>query len=115
MKAREKKFMLLAMTRNILLITSIVCLAAINIRFGNAQIDENCLAGDGSESCENYHDDKILSEDEEKCQDLHENCQLWAYDGECMMNPRYMLAACKSSCFLCVSDFDRQNLDGEAL
>ena len=40
---------------------------------------------------------------EDNCTDLHDLCPMWAKDGECILNPRYMVQACRESCILCVN------------
>mmetsp|Transcript_2282 Transcript_2282/g.4852 ORF Transcript_2282/g.4852 Transcript_2282/m.4852 type:complete len:522 (+) Transcript_2282:93-1658(+) len=39
---------------------------------------------------------------EDDCTDLHDLCPTWADDGECILNPKYMVQACRESCILCV-------------
>ena len=35
------------------------------------------------------------------CADRDENCDMWAQNGECEINPTYMSDFCKMSCGLC--------------
>ena len=42
-----------------------------------------------------------LVRDATKCDDTHEKCKLWAQDGECKNNPRFMLNSCSNSCGTC--------------
>ena len=35
------------------------------------------------------------------CEDSHENCALWARQGECRKNPHYMENSCATSCAIC--------------
>ena len=44
-----------------------------------------------------------------ECVDLHSLCREWANEGECLLNPEYMKAACKYSCLLCVNENSRKN------
>jgi hypothetical protein len=92
-------------------------------RASSGTVPGECLAGaDGNAGdCraanannDGDSDDSSVVVDEE-CKDMHENCPLWAQEGECSMNPKYMTAACRSSCFLCVSEEDRQELEPEHL
>ena len=43
-----------------------------------------------------------------KCVDLHSLCREWADTGECLLNPKYMKAACKYSCLLCLKEESRK-------
>lgn len=42
------------------------------------------------------------------CVDLHSLCHEWAHEGECLLNPEYMKAACKYSCLLCLKEESRK-------
>ena len=37
------------------------------------------------------------------CADTDPNCPAWAFTGECTINPRYMLTACRKSCKQCAA------------
>ena len=37
------------------------------------------------------------------CADTDPNCPVWASTGECIINPRYMLTACRKSCKQCAA------------
>ncbi len=38
---------------------------------------------------------------QEPCRDANENCAFWSNDGECEINPVYMLDFCRLSCNAC--------------
>ena len=37
------------------------------------------------------------------CPDLNDRCQEWAGNGECILNPTWMLFNCKQSCEVCTA------------
>ena len=43
------------------------------------------------------------------CEDSHPNCEAWARNDECMVNPGFMLYNCKKSCQTC--GLDNNNID----
>jgi hypothetical protein len=43
----------------------------------------------------------------------HENCAMWARNGECPKNPDYMMATCRLSCGNCVQDAEQAAADEE--
>ena len=64
--------------------------------------------------CEEDVDDKMLCtrisdlEIIDPCEDQHERCEFWANEGECDINPNYMLDKCAKSCKECtVSSSER--------
>lgn len=44
---------------------------------------------------------KSLPKDNSSCTDMFDGCAKWAADGECTINPEYMLYACAKSCSAC--------------
>lgn len=48
------------------------------------------------------------------CQDNTDQCDVWASQGECDANPRYMLKECQKSCFVCGNDNGDGLGDGSA-
>lgn len=46
------------------------------------------------------------------CEDTYRDCELWAKNGECEVNPEYMLFQCPKSCYACkYTDDDKARLD----
>ncbi|XP_045199753.2 zinc metalloproteinase nas-15-like isoform X2 [Mercenaria mercenaria] len=70
---------------------------------GGGYVDQNCkcICPDGSDSCT-----KDKTPDDPTCFNAHENwqCNVWANQGECDRNPRFMLDGCKKACHLCGND-----------
>ncbi|XP_052217899.1 cell death abnormality protein 1-like [Dreissena polymorpha] len=64
-------------------------------------VDQNCkcICPDGSDSCSKAKQDDKDGE----CFNAHESwqCAVWANQGECQRNPRFMLESCKKACRLC--------------
>lgn len=64
-------------------------------------VDQNCkcVCPDGTDDCTRS---KRESEDK-SCFNAHDNwqCSIWANQGECNRNPRFMLDGCKKACHLC--------------
>lgn len=42
-----------------------------------------------------------MPKDNTSCSDMYDDCPKWAQDGECNINPEYMLYACAKSCSAC--------------
>ena len=47
------------------------------------------------------------------CADRDENCDMWAQNGECEINPTYMNDFCKMSCGLCGGADEGPGGDGD--
>ena len=44
------------------------------------------------------------------CEDKNKRCKLWAFNGECVKNPKYMLFNCPKSCGVCPGMHDAQEV-----
>ncbi|KAK3603705.1 hypothetical protein CHS0354_023311 [Potamilus streckersoni] len=66
-------------------------------------LDQNCkcVCADGSDDCEVQG--KTPPEEDELCLNIHESwqCYVWAFQGECEKNPRFMHEGCKKACGMC--------------
>ena len=79
-----------------------------NLKKDNITYPDQCTLD--TENCHNNTNIQVKHQGECKsgpvldCQDLNEQCAAWASQGECNINPSYMVHNCQKSCNLCGVD-----------
>lgn len=58
----------------------------------SAQVDGECDANSGDETCAAPADQEEGAKDDRECVDTNPSCRAWASVGECDNNPNYMLS-----------------------
>ncbi|KAK7478304.1 hypothetical protein BaRGS_00030456, partial [Batillaria attramentaria] len=85
---------------------------------GTGYLDQNCncVCPDGSKDCEVRSDKKDEDADstddvDEGCRNLYDDwkCSVWANQGECDRNPKYMKRSCMRACGLCEKEKKQQD------
>ncbi|XP_060580699.1 balbiani ring protein 3-like isoform X2 [Ruditapes philippinarum] len=76
---------------------------------GGGYVDQNCncICPDGTDSCTKDNKAPV----DPTCFNAHDDwqCSLWANQGECDRNPRFMLDGCKKACHLCGENEDQDD------
>ncbi len=71
-----------------------------NATIGDNHNDNDGSGGLGLGKISNYFS---RQDSEKECVDKSDECPLWAEDGDCNLNPQYMMQNCAKTCMVCSS------------